>query len=437
MAHGLNSVLKRGPGAIGSSKGEGKSGIGSRRIFAPHFKLQVLDSYRNDADCKGNQRATARKYGIHRRQIQKWLQCENNLRNSVGKSKVVSAPEARKCGAELSLRSGQHRQRDDLCNDVYSQSLSVEVHVHGQDAYSQTMTNSEVINANDAYDLPNEIGSEARVPSLILAPLDYTTHSRSQSVSPIDWGTPIDLSLKRPMSLMEVGAPVCCPLSPQTSRIPSPSCLVPFIQPHPDIWDLSTRNEVENTDIRYSPNIESPPIENPPKPVKLFKPYLDDLRDDDENKSKDRDANTQPCCNRFIPSLPENEPNFCNNNYITPDYTYSLYELQPKNTINYYYTINKNYLCSPECENLSFCASYENSVMLPQHSPSLKQRQSYSVDFKLSAIECYYQDTICRGNQRAVANKYNIHRRQVQKWLKQEDELRHRNDFTRNVNVVR
>lgn len=56
--------------------------MGSRRIFAPAFKLKVLDSYRNDIDCRGNQRATARKYGIHRRQIQKWLQCEGNLRNS-------------------------------------------------------------------------------------------------------------------------------------------------------------------------------------------------------------------------------------------------------------------------------------------------------------------------------------------------------------------
>ena len=56
--------------------------MGSRRIFAPAFKLKVLDSYRNDLDCKGNQRATARKYGIHRRQIQKWLQCEDNLRNT-------------------------------------------------------------------------------------------------------------------------------------------------------------------------------------------------------------------------------------------------------------------------------------------------------------------------------------------------------------------
>lgn len=57
-----------------------------------------------------------------------------------------------------------------------------------------------------------------------------------------------------------------------------------------------------------------------------------------------------------------------------------------------------------------------------------KHRQSYSLDFKLSAIECYYQDGMCRGNQRAVATKYNVHRRQVQKWLQQEEELRSRNE---------
>ena len=56
--------------------------MGSRRIFPAAFKLKVLFSYRNDVDCRGNQRATARKYGIHRRQIQKWLQCEHTLRSN-------------------------------------------------------------------------------------------------------------------------------------------------------------------------------------------------------------------------------------------------------------------------------------------------------------------------------------------------------------------
>ncbi|EFN68116.1 hypothetical protein EAG_10700, partial [Camponotus floridanus] len=57
--------------------------MGTRRIFTTAFKIKVLDSYRHDKDCRQNQRATARKYGIHRRQIQKWLQCEEQLRSSV------------------------------------------------------------------------------------------------------------------------------------------------------------------------------------------------------------------------------------------------------------------------------------------------------------------------------------------------------------------
>ncbi|XP_053987117.1 uncharacterized protein LOC128880751 [Hylaeus volcanicus] len=110
MAHGVSEVLGEGNSVKmvhqkqqqqsvvhqqqqnGTRKSVGV--MGSRRIFAPAFKLKVLDSYRNDIDCRGNQRATARKYGIHRRQIQKWLQCEDNLRNScaeTGNSGVVSS----------------------------------------------------------------------------------------------------------------------------------------------------------------------------------------------------------------------------------------------------------------------------------------------------------------------------------------------------------
>ncbi|XP_011687944.1 PREDICTED: uncharacterized protein LOC105450045 [Wasmannia auropunctata] len=70
--------------------------MGTRRIFTTAFKIKVLDSYRNDKDCRQNQRATARKYGIHRRQIQKWLQCEEQLRNSIenGNTGTVSSTTA-------------------------------------------------------------------------------------------------------------------------------------------------------------------------------------------------------------------------------------------------------------------------------------------------------------------------------------------------------
>lgn len=55
--------------------------------------VKVLDSYRQDSDCQGNQRATARKYGIHRRQIQKWLQTETSLRLAVQQASGAPKPQ--------------------------------------------------------------------------------------------------------------------------------------------------------------------------------------------------------------------------------------------------------------------------------------------------------------------------------------------------------
>jgi hypothetical protein len=47
--------------------------VPTRRIFSLAFKKSVLDAFAHDLDCAGNQRATARKFGVHRRQVQKWL----------------------------------------------------------------------------------------------------------------------------------------------------------------------------------------------------------------------------------------------------------------------------------------------------------------------------------------------------------------------------
>lgn len=388
MAHGLNSVIKR---TVGCSKTEGKTGVGSRRIFAPHFKLQVLDSYRNDADCKGNQRATARKYGIHRRQIQKWLQAESNLRNSVKGKEPEANPEAGKC--ELALRNVDQRRP------------------HG------------IIEANTR--------GEARVPALspaelswpTPAPLDFTLHSRA---SP-DLAAPMDLSLKRPA--VDPPVPCCASFSP---RLTSPVC---HAKQDPDVWDLSTKRRCLSPQSPASVSTSS--TQTTPKPVKLFKPYLDDLQDS-SSCSEDCPKFTElmpPCCssNSF-----HCDAYYYNNNNIICDvkseYPYTIHELQPS---NYFYSVTKTYMYpTPEYEHSNFTAQYDDRHLL-QASPPLKQRQSYSLDFKLSAIECYYQDSVCRGNQRAVASKYNIHRRQVQKWLQQEEELRQRNEGVKQIHAVR
>merc|ERR1719412_3249422 len=56
----------------------------NRRSYSLEFKVAVLDSYYNDTQTRLNQRKTAIKYGVNRRQIQKWLAQEETLRGSVG-----------------------------------------------------------------------------------------------------------------------------------------------------------------------------------------------------------------------------------------------------------------------------------------------------------------------------------------------------------------
>ncbi|XP_060526676.1 uncharacterized protein LOC132702192 [Cylas formicarius] len=310
MAHGLP---KRG---VTRCRAEGKTGVGSRRIFSPQFKLQVLDSYRGDADCKGNQRATARKYGIHRRQIQKWLQVENALRSGVKQQSKSAA-------ASLNV----DRQPDD---------------------------------------------DESRVPA----------HAEPSS----GWQrnvAPLDLSFKRRESDTPTAATSLGVALPSPQPPPPP----PPLAYQPDVWDLSTK-----------------PLR---PPVKLFKPYLDVEEEAAPPPPPPRSPQPVYLCQQVYYV---ND----NNNYDA----YTLHELQPK---SYYYRHHQPYY--PEC-----CA-YEETP--------LKQRQSYSLDFKLSAIDCYYRDAACRGNQRAVAAKYNVHRRQVQKWLKQADELKSRNEVLQHSHAVR
>lgn len=410
MAHGLNSVLKKGVASV-SYRNEGGKGVGSRRIFAPHFKLQVLDSYRNDADCKGNQRATARKYGIHRRQIQKWLQVENTLRNSVSNAneKIITdknliSDNRKSCNNGFEMALNANRQRDDESASTAS----------GIEARVPALTRSP---------------SAAPYPSPPL-PLDYTIHRRVYTASPIVASSdsplapqyhtsPIDLSFKRPNLKMPPSTPVCFPLSPQIPMSSSP-------EPHPDVWDLSTKRKCRNPSPVQTllPN-HIIPENNNSKPIKLFKPYLDDINESESFTL----TKLEPCCPAAM--IPSTESFIRNNNIcdVKSEYrnTYTLHELQPK-SINYFYPPYPDYEVGVYC--------YED-ISYGQNLTPIKQRQSYSLDFKLSAIDCYYQDSVCKGNQRAVATKYNIHRRQVQKWLKQAEELRLRNESVKQMHAVR
>lgn len=166
MAHGIKQELE---GAVPPTperqakveekkgKSEGK-GMSSRRIFSPQFKLQVLNSYRTDADCKGNQRATARKYGIHRRQIQKWLQMESNLRLTV---QAVSENGLNKSEDEMALNLSPARQRDDSAPVEISMAgcLGTPVPINLQHPSPSSVSDTEEINVDGDSSSEDDVSS--------------------------------------------------------------------------------------------------------------------------------------------------------------------------------------------------------------------------------------------------------------------------------------
>lgn len=171
MAHGIKQEWEEGatdPTTDKTIKAEDKKGksdgkgMSSRRIFSTQFKLLVLNSYRTDSDCKGNQRATARKYGIHRRQIQKWLQMETNLRLT---AQAGSENRINKSEDEVALNLSSARQRDDsaradvgvtgclqtpeTANQLFPASDSEEINVDGDSNSEDDVSSSDSFDRND------------------------------------------------------------------------------------------------------------------------------------------------------------------------------------------------------------------------------------------------------------------------------------------------
>lgn len=401
MAHG-NMVIKR------NSDGKIGGGIGSRRIFAPQFKLQVLDSYRNDVDCKGNQRATARKYGIHRRQIQKWLQVETNLRNSVLKMKQVTKNDDRKCLSDMAL--SKHRQQDDTSPiNVYQRGvISTEqrvpyIHIPTSPIlYTPTpllntmdvsnapvCTSPESVSSHDAHRVP--ITATLPLPPCQPCPqyyrsdthqhtaetaLDFTTHTLNtnyyedfmyENLPPC---CPIDLSIRKSY----------CPLKPP-HHYPILDYTPPYLPSYynhqdipPELDHLRKDSEYEIWDL--SMKKETAPVK---KPHKLFKPYL--LDDDDYNSSSSSSGEYQGSNNN-------NKNEVC----LMSGISYGSQE-DSKFSTGYDRCYDSHYISSMACD-FEDSKMNENNNFSPVAS---KQRQSYSVNFKLSAIESYYKDDSCKG----------------------------------------
>lgn len=76
-------VVSNSEGGGGPEKVTGVAARRNRRKYSLQFKVSVLDGYYNDPDTRYNQRKTALKYGVNRRQIQKWLAQEASLRTGL------------------------------------------------------------------------------------------------------------------------------------------------------------------------------------------------------------------------------------------------------------------------------------------------------------------------------------------------------------------
>lgn len=465
--------------------------MGSRRIFTPLFKLQVLDSYRNDSDCKGNQRATARKYGIHRRQIQKWLQCEQNLRTSVTNGGSSSSNKLSTTNISNEMKNCQHantllshHQQIDIINampfDVATTASAatslnrqspaapvcyepviaptvaqspLSLHSsssppppppvfpthHHQNTYDYPPFNlvaaSPYPSSGEIYHQQQQYVNSAAAATYyenyyILPPHLNISHSPAFASAPIDLSLHTRGRSQRCESRTLSPAKLCQP--PSTS---SPSTTTTIVEPtspntNADVWDLSAA-----TSRKRKPTDATAP-ETPPKVARLFRPFLDDDDDEDaaDGKTQKFNKHADPIIwSNYTTSVGSPPYSDMNNNFVytslpSPGYeTMQSYSnmvapqptLQPATTCPHFFSYGSP--VSGYDTASSYSSSSECGDSIPPRNCSSAD-SGYSVDFKIQAIDSYYNE--CRGNKEAVADKFSVHQRQIQRWLLQEDDLR-------------
>ncbi|XP_055695839.1 uncharacterized protein LOC129797379 [Lutzomyia longipalpis] len=454
MAHGLSPLVKREieckPSTMPSSGSgsnspvtaksvtlSGATKMGSRRIFTPQFKLQVLDSYRKDHDCKGNQRATARKYGIHRRQIQKWLQCESNLRTCVMQG---GAAGARGGSATSAIR--------DYAEASVVPSLDIGRHSVVTLGFSSSTSAPYAGNTDTNHDSSSSSVSNSPVPTIApVTPPMYSQHIIPYGMPPSSSFVPYhrEIRLEEPIDLSMAHR---VRNEPSDARVPAVKCewrhddtnpatLTSVSSPPP--VDLSCRNKRKfstccSSVASSSSSTSSSPSPNavtPPKVVKLFKPYLDSDGEDEASSAcddvgdfkKSPTATNDPIIWSHHPCL---SPLLYENNNIYA-YDYNFYPSPP------YHNMAAQCAPPPPTYGDYMFSSWSpvdgayssGSESGEWSSPHVSTQHSYSVDFKLKAIETYYhQDVSCRADQCGAHGRYAKSHQQMDKWLKQEDDLR-------------
>lgn len=484
--------------------------MGSRRIFTPQFKLQVLESYRNDNDCKGNQRATARKYGIHRRQIQKWLQCENNLRSIIAnnqqnvKSNAIKSMQKATAPILSSSSNSRHRgvvgANTDKNGATYScftlaNAKSYKSNSVGSSTKSLTSSSSLAFTdysmGSNATAIETNRTHAANINiNLSINNSFYYDNSRLTNINMYkSEELPIDLSCSNKIKLETVARPIALHPSAADYKLPfyhySPSPAASSMSP-PHLTDIS--NSIVKTELRNDPidlsipnasqkrKLSTDNVEKcDKKPIKLFRPYLEGNFDDEKAKKESDDAQKFPIvwsnaynfypdhCTPSADYHPANHPFLVGSPTlydtrlaipITPSSTLSspndsgimnvsFQTLMPPSqaspvsgydsSTSSIYSFNDNEADMSQGNSPPYTSSHYDApspisaTMSPTETkvPLFPSSYLHDLKFKLHALDCFYNDAECKRNEKLVANKLNINCKVVEKWLRQESDLRH------------
>ncbi len=467
--------------------------MGSRRIFTPQFKLQVLESYRNDSDCKGNQRATARKYGIHRRQIQKWLQCENNLRSIAANNPQNVRNNAIKSIAKASTTSilpsssssSRHRgvagaNTDKSGNATYSCfTLAYKTNVNNAVGSSSSSTTKSLVSPSSKSSPYVAFENFAGNASANISMQVHNNHfyfDNSHMIFNKFEELPIDLSCSKSET---VARPI--PIHPTSL---SNYKISPFYNYSPastsnsphliDISNSVIKTEVDPIDLSIS-NVShkrklSTDSDNK-KPIKLFRPYLESNYDKVEEKREVKEEDqaqkfpiiwsnaynfypehfqSSNTANHPFPLNPSTSPyesalsspndsGIINTSFNQLPTRFPLSQASPvsgyDSSTSSIYSFNDNEIDLSQGNSPPYTSSHYDAPSPPLSSATLSPTSTetkvplsssflHDLKFKLHTLDCYYNDAECKRNEKLVANKLNINCKVVEKWLRQESDLR-------------
>ncbi|KAG5680314.1 hypothetical protein PVAND_009827 [Polypedilum vanderplanki] len=240
---------------------------------------------------------------------------------------------------------------------------------------------------------------------------------------------------------------------------------------------------------KYSTDNSSNSGDDNKKPIKLFRPYLESNFDDSDEKKqpkKEKDDEDDEVVQKF-PIVWSNAYNFYPDHIQQPDYHpflmsspptsfYSVSDSHPlvtppsstlsspndsgivmntsfqtflppsqaspvsgyDSSTSSIYSFNDNEVDLSQGNSPSYTSSHYDApspspISSATMSPSVETKVPLSTSssflhdlkFKLHALDCYYNDADCKRNEKLVANKLKINCKIVEKWLRQENDLRH------------